>query len=73
MQRLEAEIQQIRARVDVNVRSLQAFVDAWRDFIAMFTVSNARDKASGLMASLMSDVGEKADSVMSRIKDALKR
>ena len=73
MQRLEAEIRDTRARVDDNIHRLQSFIDAWRDFIAMFTVANARDKAGGVFSSLVSDVGEKADSLVTRLKDSFKR
>ena len=73
MQRIEAEIRSTQARIDADVQRVQVFIESWRDFVGMFTVTNARDKATAFLGGALGDVGEKAQGAFERAVAFFKR
>ena len=73
MDRIEADIRATRARIDVDANRVEMFVDAWRGFVEMFTVTNAKDKAAGLLGSVVGEAGDKAQDAIEKVMGIFKR
>jgi hypothetical protein len=73
MDRIEADIRAVRTRIAAGVNRVETFVDAWRGFVEMFTVTNAREKASGVLGAAVGEVGAEVQHAFEKVMGIFKR